>query len=174
MPLNTLPMVASSRRPRAIVQVGPFGRLATLPRTVSWSVGNNSYYEADTFRIMLATSALPIGNDAAWFSEQTEIFAQISAGFPEDPNNPQPGELTQLIFGRVDDIGLKTRSGVLTLTGRDLTAAFIDARISAGFQNQTSSQIAIMLAQSHGLDTSNITTTTTKVEIGRASCRERV
>lgn len=163
MPLNTLSVVGSGRQPRAIVQLGPFGSLAAVPGWVTWSVSNNSYYEADTFRVTYATSKLPATNDANWFSNQKEIFAQIYAGFPQDPNNPQVAELTNLIYGRVDNIEFNPRGTEITLTGRDLTAAFIDSRISETYKSQRSSQIATQLAQSHGLDTSNITATTTPV-----------
>jgi hypothetical protein len=161
MSINTLPVVASGRRPRGIVQLGPVGSLASVPGWVTWSVSNNSYYEADTFRIVYSTSALPASFTANDFSNQTEIFAQIFGGFPQDPANPQVSELTNLIFGRVDDIGYNPVTREITLTGRDLTAAFIDSRIGSQFKNKTSSQIATQLAQSHGLDTSNITPTKT-------------
>jgi hypothetical protein len=159
MALNTLPVVSSGRQPRAIVQLGPIGSLAPVPGWVSWSVDNNSFYEADTFRIVYATSALPAAFDANFFSTQTEIFAQIFAGFPQNPANLQVAELTNLIFGRVDDIAYNPKTREITLTGRDLTAAFIDSRISDTFKNQTSSQVATMLAQAHGLGTSNIVAT---------------
>ena len=132
---------------------------------MSWSVSNNSYYEADTFRITYSVSALPSANDANWFSTQTEIFAQIFAGFPQDPANPTIGELTNLIYGRVDDIAYNPRgTGNHLNRCRDLTAVFIDSRISSQYKNQTSSQIATLLASSHGLDnSSNITATKTLV-----------
>lgn len=149
----------AARQPRAIVQLGPFGALTEVTGWVSWSVSNNSYYEADTFRIVFSVSALPAENDVNWFSTQIEMFAQIFAGFPQDPENPTAGELTNLIYGRVDSIDYNLRSQEITLAGRDLTAVFIDNRIGTQYKNKTSSQIATMLAQSHGLDTSNITAT---------------
>jgi hypothetical protein len=161
--LNKLPVVSAGRQSRGIVQLGLTGALKTVPGWVSWSVTNNSYYEADTFKIVYASSSLPASNDANWFSNQTEIFAQIYAGQPKDPANPQVPELTKLIYGRVDDISFNPKTRDITLTGRDLTGAFIDARISQQFQNQTSSQIATLLAGKHGLDTTNVTATTAKV-----------
>jgi len=161
--LNPLPALSDGRQPRGIVQLGPFGSLAAVSGWTKASVTNNSYYEADTFWIDYAVSALPPGFDANFFSNQTEIFAQIYAGLPQDPNNPQASELDSLILGRVDTIDYEPDTRALRLAGRDLTAVFIDNRITQTFQNQTSSQIATMLAQSHGLDTSNITPTTTLV-----------
>jgi hypothetical protein len=161
--INPLPVGSSGRRPRGIVQLGPHGSLSTVPGFTSLSVTNNSYYEADTFRLVYSTSALPSANDANWFSEQTEIFAQIYAGFPRDPNNPKASELDDLIYGRIDNIAFDPKCRTITLTGRDLTAVFIDNRVTQTYKEQTSSQIATQLASKHGLDTSNIVATTTKV-----------
>jgi phage protein D len=163
--LNNAQAVSVGRRPRGIVQLGLTGALKTVPGWVSWSVSNNSYYEADTFKIVFAASALPPSNDANWFSDQKEMFASIYGGFPQDPANPQTAELVNWIYGRVDDIAFNPKSAEITLTGRDLTAVFIDSRISSEFQNQTSSQIATLLAKKHGLDTSHIEATTTKVGV---------
>lgn len=152
---------ARSRQPRGLVRLGTFPG-TIVPGWVSWSVSNNSYFEADTFRIVFAVKQLPSANDANWFSTQKEIFAEVLAGFPQDPANPTPGELTSLIYGRVDNINYNPRDGLITVTGRDLTAAFIDAKIAAEFQNKTSSDIATMLAKNHGL-TAQVTETSTLV-----------
>src|SRR5260221_9775951 len=107
---------SASRQPRAIVQLGPFGALTTVPGWVSWSVSNNSFYEADTFKVVYSTSKLPASNDADWFSQQREMFAQIFAGIPQDPSNPQVSQLTNLIYGRVDDISFNPKTRCITLT----------------------------------------------------------
>jgi hypothetical protein len=161
--LNPLPFVSSGRQPRGLIQLGPFGSLTTVPGWTRVSVTNNSYYEADTFSIEYATSALPAAFNANFFSNQTEIFASIYQGFPQNPNSPQASELDNLILGRVDTIDYNPKMRTISLKGRDLTAVFIDNRITQTFISQTSSQIATMLAQSHGLDTSNIVATTTPV-----------
>ncbi len=148
----------TARQPRALIRLGG----TVVPGWFSWSVSTNSYFEADTFRIEYAIQSLPVAKNANWFSTQTELFAEILAGFPQDPGNPQPAELTSAIYGRVDDIEFRPREGTLCLTGRDLTAAFIDAKVSKEYPNKTSSDIATQLAQSHGL-ASQVTATTTKV-----------
>lgn len=175
-PPEQLPQVSgdslsSARRPRGRVSLGPVGALTPLPGWLSWSVGNNSYQEADTFKIVYSVKTLPTSNDANWFSNQTEIFAEVFAGFPRDPANIQTSEMLSLIYGRIDDIVLDPKNGLITLTGRDLTAAFIDARISSQFKNQTSSQIATMLAQKHGLTP---VVTATKTYVGTYYTRDQV
>lgn len=150
MSLNDLPVQPSVRQPRAIVQVAGI----QVPAWIGWSVDNNTFYQADTFRVSFAASALPAETDANWFSDQKEAFVEIFAGFPADPMNYNETDLDSLIYGRVDDIDYDPVSTILTLTGRDLTAAFIDAKTTIQYQNLTSSQIAAQLAANHGMTVS--------------------
>lgn len=156
MSLNALPVVPEVRRPRGIVKVAG----VVVPAWVSWTVDNNTFYQADTFRVSFAATALPVETDANWFSSQKEAFVEIFAGFPSDPENFTASDLDSLIYGRVDDIEYDPVSTSLTLTGRDLTAAFIDAKTTIQYQNLTSSQIAAQLASSHGLAVSGPATST--------------
>jgi phage protein D len=155
--LNSLPALPVARSPRAIVKVAG----VIVPAWTGWSVDNNTFYQADTFRVQFAANALPAETDAAWFSDQSEAFVEIFAGFPADPINFSETDLTSLIYGRVDDIDYDPVSTTITLTGRDLTAAFIDAKTSIQYQNLTSSQIATKLAEAHGL-TPVVTATKTR------------
>lgn len=152
---------ARGRQPRGLVRLGTFPG-TIVPGWVSWSASNNSYFEADTYRVTFSSKALPDANNANWFSTQKEIFAEILAGFPQDPNDPQPQELQSLIYGRVDNIDFDPRDGSIMITGRDLTAAFIDNKIADDFQNQTASDIATMFAGNRGL-TPMVTDTSTNV-----------
>lgn len=159
--LNTLPVAPQARQPRALVRVtssttgnnvsASSSATTQLDAWVSWEVTSNTYYEADTFHVSFAASALPLGNGPDWFAQQVELFVEILAGFPSDPAHPAASELGSLIYGRVDDIEYDPVSGMVTLTGRDLTAAFIDAKITSEWSNQRSSDIATQLAQAHGL-----------------------
>jgi hypothetical protein len=158
--LNPFPAAASARQPRAVVRVSTLA--VNNPSAVSnfevdawdsWEVTSNTYYEADTFRVSFAISALPAERNANWFSDTTEIYVEIIAGFPVDPSNPVPTEpgMASLIYGRVDDVELALEAGVLTLTGRDLTAVFIDKKITQTYENQFVSDIVKQIATSHGL-----------------------
>ncbi|WP_458763572.1 hypothetical protein [Cupriavidus basilensis] len=157
MSLNELPVQPASRQPRGIVKVAG----VRVDAWIDWSVDNNTFYQADTFRVSFAVTALPAETNAAWFAAQKEAFVEIFAGFPGDPSNFSESDLQSLIYGRVDDIDYDPVATTLVLTGRDLTAAFIDAKTSMQYQNLTSSEIAIQLAQAHGL-TPVVTATTTK------------
>lgn len=158
--VNTFPIPVVGRRPRAIVKVGG----TAIPGWIEWSVTNNSYSEADTFEVSFSMSALPAAHNANWFSQQTEIFVEILAGFPSNPSSPNAAELTSLIYGRVDDIRVDPVRGVLTLPGRDLTAVFIDTKLTTQYQNKKATQIVRSLANGHGLDVSLPQGTTATVE----------
>ncbi|RIJ85016.1 hypothetical protein RSP822_18285 [Ralstonia solanacearum] len=165
MSLNVLPALPEVRQPRAIVKVtgaavnGVYPPPVIVP-WVSWVVDNNTFYQADTFRVSIAASVLPESVDVNWFSSQSEAFIEILAGFPADPFNYTEADLDSLIYGRIDDVEYDPVSTMLSLTGRDLTAVFIDAKTTIQYQNLTSSQVAAKLAASHGLGVSGPATTT--------------
>ena len=155
--LNTTAANSEARQPRAIVRLNG----APLPAWVSWEVSQNTYYEADTFRVSFAAGGL--GTQTVQpFIEQKELFVEVLAGFPADPAHPDASELDSLIYGRVDEIEFEPVTNMLTLTGRDLTAAFIDERVTDEWQNKTASDIASELASKHTL-VPVVTATTTKV-----------
>lgn len=156
--LNSIPTAGAARQPRGVVQLGG----VNVPGWARLTITENDYEEADTFRIEYAANGMPTANGPVWLSQQTEIFAEIFTGEPQDPDAPNTDDLTSLIYGRVDDIEYDIVEGTITLTGRDLTGAFIDAKITDQYVNQTSSQVAEALAALHGLNT-DITTTTTRI-----------
>jgi len=133
------------RQPRAIVNVNG----ARVDAWVHWSVGNNAYSEADTFQVVLALSMLPAAFNDQFWATATEVFIEVLAGFPADPDNYAAGELTSLIYGRVDDVEFDPVSRQLHISGRDLSAVLIDARTTESFQNKTASGVATLLAARH-------------------------
>lgn len=130
----------------------------------NWEVENNAFRAADSFAISFAAARLPPGFGPGWFGGQAAITAEIfaSADAPAQFGDYQPALGDRLILGQVDDIAFDPLRGILTLTGRDLTARLIDTKVSSGYLNQTSSQIATVLAERHGL-TPVITETTTPI-----------
>ena len=164
---NAVPVAATARQPRAIIKLNG----QAVAGWVSWTVDNNSYFEADTYRVSFAISALPAGYDPSWFASQTETFVEILAGFPSDPANPNAAELTSLIYGRADEIRYDLLGTTIDIKGRDLTAAFIDSRLIADYANQTSSGIVMALAAKHGIATQ---ITPTRTPVGVYFQRDRV
>lgn len=139
--------VSAARQPRGIVTVAG----VRLDAWINWEVENNTFYEADTFRVTFALSALPATYGDAWWASQPEIFIEIFAGFPAGPDNYGVKDLQSLTYGRVDNIDYDPVARTLAVSGRDMTAAMIDAKTTETFQNLTSSKIATMIAGRHGL-----------------------
>jgi hypothetical protein len=126
---------------------------------VSWDVDSNSFYSADTFSITFALSAMPADTGTLnWWSAQTTIEISISAAII----NQNATDIRNLIIGGVDKWHFNPAKFEVTAEGRDYTAKLIDTKTSEKFSNYTTSQVATMLAQRHGL-TPVVTATTTSV-----------
>lgn len=109
-----------------------------------WEVTNNGFYRADTFSVTLPVSSLPKGSQVSDLADASPINVEIRASV--DGSSP-----TSLITGVVVDFEVSWRAGTLTMSGRDHTGDFIDAKTAEKFQNQTASQIVTTLAGRHGL-----------------------
>jgi len=166
--LNTLPVVAAARQPRSLVQIATSYADTPQPLSgvVSWSISNNSYFEADTFRVVLAASALPSTNNTAWFMSQDEIYVQISASeSPANPDAPAADSLTTLIYGRVDTVDFDPVRTEVHLSGRDLSAAFIDNKLATEYTSQVASGIVSELASARNIP-AQISATSTRIGTG--------
>lgn len=149
----------TARQPRAIVKVNG----TPMPGWIEWEVNNNTHFQADTFRVVFALSAVPSQFDSQWWSSQTTISVEILAGFPADPMRFTESDLTSWIFGQVDEVDFDPVRAEVHLNGRDLTALLIDTKTTESWENKKASEIATLLAQRHGLGTSQITDTTRNV-----------
>ena len=158
--LNSLPVGAAARQPRGLIQING----TTVPGWVEWEVDNNTFYQADTFRVTFAASYLPAAFGLPFWAGTVESYVEIFAGFPADPDNFSTTDLESLIYGRIDDVTYNPSAGVIVVSGRDLTAAFIEAQTMEKWPNKTASDIATTLAQRHGLTP---IVTPTKVKAGR-------
>lgn len=145
--LNDVPAMAVARQPRGLVKING----EVVPGWISWEVDNNTFYQADTFRCRFALSMMPPDKGAAWWASQKEIFVEVLAGFPVDPEWFDASELDSLIYGKVDEMTYDPVGRLIELNGRDLTSDLIDAKTTEKFQNLTASQIAEQLAARHGL-----------------------
>lgn len=127
--LNSLPVMAEARQPRGMVLANG-ERLAGV---VSFQVDNNSFYQADTFRVVLALSAQAADRDMSWWANQQKIEIELLAGFPPDPDGFTRSDLSSLLIGYVDDIEIDMVAGEILLSGRDLTSKLIDTKRSVSF-----------------------------------------
>ena len=139
-------MPGSSLRTPALSVLANGGELGGVTEARVVAVNN---FGADRFTVRAALSA---ADPAAWQGDAIDLEIRIGLD----------GAWASLIEGAVDAIEIDPVRFTLTLTGRDYTAAFIEAKTQEAFQNQTSSQIATLLAGRHGLDAA-VTGTTTPV-----------
>ena len=122
-----------------------------MPGWEEWQIDNNTFYQADTFRVKFALSGLPTAYGAAWWALQSKVFVEVFAGFPADPDNFTTDDLDSMLYGQVDDITLDPVGTYVEVSGRDLTAELIDTKTTEKWPNLTSSQIVEKLAKAHGL-----------------------
>jgi hypothetical protein len=151
--------VGQHRQPRGAVKVNG----AEVSGWLSFDTDANEYASPDTFKVTFALSALPDDHNAAWWASQAaDIFVELFAGFPADPNAYSAAELTSIFYGQADDLEFDYDDLTLHVSGRDLTAKLLDNKSSEKYRNQTASQIASALAAKYGM-TPVVTATTTKV-----------
>jgi phage protein D len=70
------------------------------------------------------------------------------------------GQVGSLLTGQADRIDIDPVRNTVQVSGRDLTAQMIAAQIRESFENQTSSDVATLLASRHGLAAAVSPTTT--------------
>lgn len=126
---------------------------AVVPGAFEAEVLNNSHFAADRFRLGLAISADP-ARGAAWWADQDGVLIDIEVSLGGDSVN--------LLHGRVDSVEIDLPGDAVRLSGRDLSAALIEARAQGTFANQTLSDIATTLAGRHGMS-ADVQPTTTPV-----------
>lgn len=125
---------------------------AVVPGVVEAEVVSNNHYAADRFRVAVALGVVPA---AAWASAE-DVLAEVQASLD--------GGLSwiSLVQGAVDRVEIDPVARMVWLDGRDLTAALIEARTQETFANRTASEIAMLLAERHGL-AADVQATTTLV-----------
>ncbi len=121
-----------------------------VPGVVSLQIESVGYFSADRFRAVFSIGSLPFNTVSYFVSlgmKTIEIEVSLDGlGF------------ISIITGLIDNISIEFGENVAILTGRDLAARLIDAEISETFSNQTSSQIAALIATRNKL-IPNVTST---------------
>lgn len=151
-------MQSEVRHPRAIVQING---IPTPFISLEWT--SPTYYEADTFELMLAVNAFPAKMNTDFWMLNQAFLVNVYIGFPKDWDNYTTADLDLMLTAQVDDLEITQEQGTYFLTGRSLTAKFIDNKTTEKFPNQTSSQIAEILAKRRGLQA---VVTPTKTPVG--------
>ena len=115
---------------------------------------STSYFSADQFRARIATST---------GAPSTPIFwSGTASAFVNFEFSLDGGTYQSLIQGLVDVVSIDPARGVVRIEGRDLTASMVGTRAQDSFVNRTSSEIATIIAQRHGLAPA-VTATSTPV-----------
>ncbi|MBX9901257.1 MAG: hypothetical protein K2Y28_10805 [Burkholderiaceae bacterium] len=120
---------------------------------ISFSVDNNNFFQADTFRVVLALSAQPKGRGFDYWALQESLQMELYLGFPSDPNNYGRSDLTRFLLGYVDDIEFDPNGNTVTMAGRDLTSRLIDYKRTITFNTKplVASDIVTQIAKERGL-----------------------
>jgi phage protein D len=136
----------------------PLARIITnggvIPGLIEVEVSSNGHFSSDRFSASFALSGSgPYGIDF-WSSE---LNIPIEILFSLDSTS-----FVGFFTGTVDTISINVPRGIVNIMGRDLSAELIESRIEEAFPNHTSSDIAFLLANRHGL-TPNVAPTATPV-----------
>ena len=128
------------RRPRMrIVANG-----VALTGAIEASVTSTSYYGADSFSVSLATGSDLLSSASYWSSPgKNEIAVQFSVD--------GGWNFITAIEGLADRVMIDPIRGTVYLEGRDLTSQLVDTVLSEQYLNRTASEIALILAENHGL-----------------------
>jgi len=105
---------------------------------------SNNYYSADRFSGVVALGP-DAWADAPFWSSEIDILIDVQLSLDGGAS------FTSLLQGLVDTVSIDPVEGVVRISGRDFTAALVEARTQEAFSNRTSSEIATVLAQRHGL-----------------------
>lgn len=127
-----------------------------LTGVIDFEVTNASHFTSDTFRISAAIANLPRGLGIDYWGDTAGDVVDISVGFKDSTGHAQP---KSLIYGQVDDVDVDMDNQTMTLTGRDLSARFLDNQTAELFQDQTASRVAQTLAARRGLKAQVVATT---------------
>jgi len=125
---------SSIRTPRLQVSVG--GSLVV--GAISAEVQSNNHFSADRFRVEVASSTDP---EIVAINPDQRVEVRIGLA----------GIWQSMIVGKADSVMLDPVKGLISIEGRDLSSILVDSQAGESFANRTSSEIAQLLADRHGL-----------------------
>jgi hypothetical protein len=168
------PVMGIGSRPRLFVRVA--GQV--MLNAVSAEIISNNYFQADRIDLKLVSQLWISNMSPSWWVNQPkpvliDIYLAELADDSQDPTTaggslatqpvlPAPQNAFHVFSGQIDRLSWKAETGLMTITGRDLSSLMIDTKTELAYPNQTSSQIATTIAQKHNL-TPVVKATTTKV-----------
>lgn len=151
-------IVPQAVRPRAAVLVNGKALIAANEIEVT----NKAYFAPDMFRVEIPLFEQPPQFGPNFWADTDDMLIEVRAGFANDPASDASPDLLSLIVGQADEIDIKWEDDLVVITGRDLSARFLDNKTEENFTNQTSSQVANTLAARRNLS-ANVAKTSTLV-----------
>ncbi|EJN07782.1 phage late control D family protein [Herbaspirillum sp. YR522] len=147
--INEAVVVSDAKAPRGMV----FANGERIEAVLSFTVDNNSFFQADTFRLEVAMSQQPAGRRWDWWAVQENLQLEFYLGFPADPDYFTAAELTRFLVGNVDDLEFDPVRDIMLFTGRDLTSKLIDYKRTISFSSGSlvASDIVTKIAIERGL-----------------------
>ena len=127
-----------------------------LTGVIDAEVVSTSNFHGDTFRITAAVSNLPAAYGPAYFANSVGDEVEIKASVDN-------GLFARLIYGQVDDVCYSPVHRTLTLSGRDLSALFIDKKVTITHYDQKASDIVAKIVAGHPNMVADITPTKRRI-----------
>lgn len=161
MPINDLDAPLTQwRRPRARILADG----VEVNGLVRADVISNNWYQADRFTAEIALSAAdPASDFVQTWDNKLPILIDIQIAFlPIGAAEGSVQDWQSLFQGEIDHMHFELQERYLRIEGRDLSARLIEYTTNATYANNTSSEIATILANDVGL-TPHVVATTTKV-----------
>ena len=104
--INNPQPLSTASRPRGLVIVNG----EVLQGVVSFDVDNNGFYQADSFRLVIAMSAQASNRGFDYWAAQTSLQVELLVGYPQDPKNYTRTDLKSWLTGWADDIEVDPRT----------------------------------------------------------------
>jgi phage protein D len=132
------------------------------PGIASATITNNSHHQADQFSIDICVLPSGVGS-LKWWSQQKNVPIDIQMGWLADGQSEgQVSNWKSMLQGYVDKFSFSPRSQFIKISGRDLSAKFIDTPTGKLNVNQTSSEIVQSICSAHSI-ACDVSPTTTRV-----------
>lgn len=117
---------------------------------VSAEVVSCSGSKANAFRVVLSSTDAARSLGSTWVDGDS-IDVSIDFGVCQASGTNDDFQWVRMISGQADRVSLNQVSGQVSLDGRDYASRLMDTPLQEGFLNQTSSEVAAMLAKQFGL-----------------------
>jgi phage protein D len=154
------PVPAGYRRPRGFLKIN--GKSAAA---IDLSVTSTSHFTPDSWTASLGLYDQPQGLDLSfWSALDPSTIVEVRMGFLSQNQSASefPTSSSVLVTGLIDDIEPDRTSGVVSLSGRDLTARLVDNKTANRYPNVTASDAVTQIAKQFNL-TPKVTATTTPI-----------